>query len=128
MRVAFATGAMSFYAGYDYAHGGISPQECVTPVIDVAPMGVSRAVSITKADWTGLRLKIDVAGGADLRVDLREGMETSGASVLKHVRVLGEHGDVSILVSDDHLGNVVTLVVLDDADRVLAMRTLTIGG
>ena len=69
VRVAFATGAMSFYMGYDYAHGGISPQECITPVIDVAPMGATRTVSITKAEWTGLRLKVEVARGADLRVD-----------------------------------------------------------
>ena len=128
VRVAFATGAMSFYAGYDYAHGGISPQECVVPVIDVAPMGVSRAVSITRAEWTNLRLKVEVAGGADLRADLRLGTETSGASVLKIVRVLGEHGEGSMLVSDEHEGKTVTLVVLDDADRVLAMRTLTVGG
>ena len=33
-----------------------------------------------------------------------------------------------MLVSDDYEGQVVTLVVLDDADRVLAMRTLTVGG
>ena len=39
VHVAYATGAMSFFAGYDYAHGGISPQECVTPVIDVAHQG-----------------------------------------------------------------------------------------
>ncbi len=128
VRVAYATGAMSFYAGYDYAHGGISPQECVVPVIDVAPMGVSRAVSITWAEWTGLRLKIEVAGGADLRADLRLGTETSGASVLSVVRVLGERGDASMLVSDEYEGRAVTLVVLDDADRVLAMRTLTVGG
>ncbi len=27
--IAAATGARSFYAGYEYAHGGISPQECI---------------------------------------------------------------------------------------------------
>jgi hypothetical protein len=128
VRVAFATGAMSFYAGYDYAHGGISPQECITPVIDVAPRGAVRAVSITKAEWSGLRLRIATVGGADLRADLRTGAETSGASLLREVRDLDEHGTTSMLVSDVHEGKTATLVILDDAERVLALWTLTVGG
>ncbi len=127
VHVAFATGAMSFYAGYDYAHGGISPQECITPVIDVAPMGTARMVSVTRAEWVGMRLRVEVLGGADLRADLREGTETSGRSILRDVRVLDDKGATAMLVSDVHEGHTVTLVVLDDADRVLAMRTLTVG-
>ena len=127
IQVAFATGARSFFAGYDYAHGGISPQECVTPVIDVAPMGVLRSVNISKAEWTGLRLRIEAQGGADLRADLRAGPETSGPSILKDIRVLDETGCASMLVSDVHEGKTATLVVLDDEDRVLAFRTLTVG-
>ncbi len=127
VQVAFATGAMSFFAGYDYAHGGISPQECVTPVIDVAPMGILRSVSVAKAEWTGLRLRIEVAGGKDLRADLRAGSETSGPSLFKDIRVLDEAGCASMLVSDVHEGKAATLVILDDEDRVLAMRTLVVG-
>ena len=127
VQVAFATGAMSFFAGYDYAHGGISPQECVTPVIDVAPMGMLRSVNVTKAEWTGLRLRIEATGGADLRADLRAGSETSGPSLHKDIRVLDEAGCASMLVSDVHEGKTATLVVLDDENRVLAMRTLVVG-
>jgi len=127
VQVAFATGAMSFFAGYDYAHGGISPQECVVPVIDVAPMGILRSVAIAKAEWEGLRLRIEATGAADLRADLRAGAETSGPSLLKDIRVLDEAGCCSMLVSDVHEGKTATLVVLDDEDRVLALRTLTVG-
>ena len=31
VSVATATGARSFFAGYEYAHGGVSPQECHPP-------------------------------------------------------------------------------------------------
>lgn len=127
VQVVFATGARSFFAGYDYAHGGISPQECVTPVIDVAPMGSRQSVSIVKAEWTGLRLRIEASGGADLRADLRAGPETSGASLLKDIRVLDEGGCASMLVSDVHEGSTATLVVLDDEGQVLALRTLVVG-
>ena len=34
--LATPTGARAFYAGVEYAHGGVSPQECILPVLDVA--------------------------------------------------------------------------------------------
>ena len=83
VSIATAAGARSFYASYEYAHGGISPQECVLPVLDVAGNGMQKDVSIHRAAWEGLRLRVDVAGGADLHVDLRLGVETSGPTLIK---------------------------------------------
>jgi hypothetical protein len=129
VSIAAATGARSFYAGYEYAHGGISPQECVLPVIDVA--GATRPrdqVSIQATRWEGLRLRVEVAGGADLRVDLRLGMETSGPSLIKGGRVLDEKGRTSFLVGDEHMQYAACLVVMDDDNRIIAHRALTVGG
>ena len=127
VSVATATGARSFYAGYEYAHGGVSPQECILPVLDVSSTGVRQEVSIAQARWEGLRLRVEVGGGADLHVDLRLGSETSGASLIKGGRVLDERGRTSFLVSDEHERKAACLVVLDDDGCVLAHRTLTIG-
>ena len=127
VSVATATGARSFYAGYEYAHGGVSPQECILPVLKVASDGAQRAVTIGQTRWEGLRLRVEVTGGADLRVDLRLGSETSGPSLIKGGRVLDEHGRTSFLVSDEHEREAACLVVLDDDGRVLAHRTLTVG-
>lgn len=126
--VATATGARSFYSGQEYAHGGVSPQECILPILEVSGAAVERSVSIGKAAWEGLRLRIEVKDGADLSVDLRLGTETSGLSVIKGVRVLDDSGKTSFLVSDEHEGKAVTLVVLDDGGAVLAYRALTVGG
>lgn len=128
VSIAAATGARSFYASYEYAHGGISPQECVLPVLEVAGNGMQRDVSIHRAAWEGLRLRVEVSGGADLHVDLRLGAETSGPTLIKGGRVLDENGRTSFLVSDEHEREVVCLVVLDDTNRVLAHRVLTVGG
>ncbi len=125
--VATATGARSFYAGYEYAHGGVSPQECILPVLRVASDGAQRAVTIAQTKWEGLRLRVEVTGGADLSVDLRLGSETSGLSLIKGGRVLDEHGRTSFLVSDEHEREAACLVVLDDDARVLAHRTLMVG-
>ena len=76
--VAAATGARVFLAGEEYAHGGISPQECVLPVIEIEATAAARIVSIERAVWEGLRLRVQVSGGADLKADVRLGEETSG--------------------------------------------------
>ncbi len=126
--VAAATGARSFYASYEYAHGGISPQECVLPVLEVVGNGMQTDVSFHRAEWEGLRLRVEVAGGADLRVDFLLGTETSGATLIKGSRVLDEKGRTSFLVNDEHEREAACLVVLDDAGLVLAQRVLTVGG
>ncbi|MER9746157.1 BREX-1 system phosphatase PglZ type B [Mesorhizobium sp. M0140] len=127
--VAAATGAHSFYVGQEYAHGGVSPQECVLPVLDVAASGPQKAdVAEIRTRWEGLRLRVEASGGADLHVDLRLGGETSGPSLIKGVRVLDEKGKTSFLVGDDQEGQTVCLVVLDEGGKVLAHRLLTVGG
>lgn len=127
LYVAVATGIRSFLGKQEYAHGGISPQECVLPVIKVAALGAARSVSIKKAQWIGLRLRIEVVGGADLRVDLRLGTETSGTSLLDGVRVLDEAGKTSMLVSDEYEGQAACVVVLTDDGTVVARQAVTIG-
>lgn len=126
--IATATGARSFFATYEYAHGGVSPQECVLPVLEIAGNGPAKEATSVNTTWEGLRLRIEVAGGADLHVDLRLGSDTSGPTLIKGGRVLDEKGRTSVLISDDHERKTACLVVLDDDGRVLAHRTITVGG
>jgi hypothetical protein len=54
-------------------HGGISLQECLTPVLVVSG-GSSRApaAAITEISWKGLRCNLEVSGGtAGMTADLR---------------------------------------------------------
>ena len=83
---------------------------------------------MNRAAWEGLRLRVEITGGADLHVDLRLGSETSGPTLIKGGRVLDEKGRTSFLVSDEHERAPVCLVVLDDDGRVLTQRVLTVGG
>jgi hypothetical protein len=128
VRLAMAPGASSFYAAYEYAHGGVSPQECVVPVIDIEPMSGRVAVEIVQTQWTGLRLRVQATGAADLRIDLRAGDDPSGQGLLPAARTLDEEGRGSMVVSDDHEGRTGLLVVLDDDGRVLARKTVIVGG
>ncbi|MFS2174892.1 BREX-1 system phosphatase PglZ type B [Rhizobium pisi] len=127
--VATATGAHSFFAGQEYAHGGVSPQECILPVLDVTASGVQkRDVADVKTRWEGLRLRVEVPGATDLHVDLRLGPETSGPSLIKGGRVLDDKGKTSFLVGDDNEGQTACLVLVDDDGRILAHRVLRVGG
>ena len=127
VHVAVATGARAFLGGQEYAHGGVSPQECVLPIIEVAASVPVQKVEITKASWEGLRLRVVVAGGADLHADLRLGSGTSGNSLAKGGRVLDEEGRTSMLVSDRFEGQEACLVVLDEEGTVVTSMGLRVG-
>jgi hypothetical protein len=104
-------GARAFYNGTEYAHGGVSPQECVLPVIDVTADAVAPALSI-KATWQRLRLRIEVTGGAGMMFDMRLASDVFGPSLLsKGPRPLDDAGLVNVLVSDEHVGKEVFLVI-----------------
>ena len=109
--LATAPGARAFYDGTEYAHGGVSPQECVLPVIDVTAEGEAPALSIS-ATWQRLRLQVEVKGGAGMMFDLRSASDTYGRSLLsKGARALDDAGQVNVLVSDEYVGKDVCLVV-----------------
>lgn len=74
-------GARAFYSGTEYAHGGVSPQECVVPMIDVTADAAAPPLSI-KATWQQLRLRIEVSGGAGMMFDLRAAADVFGPSLL----------------------------------------------
>jgi hypothetical protein len=109
--LATATGARVFFAGVEYAHGGVSPQECILPVLDIAAEPEAVPVVI-KPTWQRLRLKVEVQGGAGLMFDVRLGRDISGESILpKGARQLDDLGQVGVMIPDEHEGKEICLVV-----------------
>jgi hypothetical protein len=73
VQVAYAPGVSSFVAGNDYAHGGISFQECWVPFLTLesgtSAVGQAKA-TIDSVTWRGLRCSVVVSSqSADLRLD-----------------------------------------------------------
>ena len=57
-RVALAPGTACFKAGHEYAHGGLSPQESIVPVLMVAASpAVGQPVTIKTISWAGMRCR-----------------------------------------------------------------------
>jgi hypothetical protein len=129
----FATpnGAACFNTGgtYAYAHGGISLQECLTPVLVVSGgAGGTPAAAITEISWKGLRCNLEVSGAtAGVKADLRRDAP-GGPSVATNAKPIDD-GGARLLVEDDELeGAVVVAVLISPDGRVIAQRRTVVGG
>jgi len=130
IHVAVAPGASSFVANAEYAHGGISLQECVTPVFTVRSGTASvRNVSISEVKWLGLKCRITASGDvAGCSVDLRTFAANPKSSIADKPKHMHGPGDVSLFVADDSLeGGAAQVVILDDTGAIIARRPTTVG-
>lgn len=131
VQIAYAPGISSFIAGAEYAHGGLTLQECLVPVLDVlaaAAPAASVKADIVKIAWTGLRCKIEVGSDvAGLRVDIRTKAALAESSLVAQVKAL-DGGKASLAVADDsNEGTAAFVVVLDAAGSVVQKKSTTIG-
>jgi len=134
VRIAVAPGIRCYEAGKEYEHGGLSPQECVTPILTVfRPKGVAgKTVAIKNASWKRLRCTVEVAGfsptGPDLLVDIRTRAGDSATSLVNRPKPVEEDGQASLLVEDEDMeSEQVLVVVLDPAGAILAQAVTTLG-
>lgn len=130
VQIAFAPGIASFVAGVEYAHGGLSLQECLVPELVLELEGGSPAVnvSITKLAWRGLRCNVEVLPPLPgLKVDIRTKAAAEDSSIAAAVKDLVE-GKASLAVADDsNEGAAAVLVVLDSQGQLLAKMNTTVG-
>ena len=130
-RVAVAPGIACFLTGNEYAHGGLSLQESLVPIMRVtASKAAAKAtVAIREVFWGGLRCRVRVeATQPGLAVDLRTRLNDPGSSVSRK-RALDGKGAASLLVEDDELeGTPAIVVVLDAGGHVITKQLTIIGG
>ena len=131
VQIAFAPDIASFIAGAEYAHGGLTLQECLVPVLDL--VAASAPDPVVKADigtvtWTGLRCKVEVTTEvAGLRVDIRTKAALPESSLAAQMKML-DGGKASLAVADDSTeGTAAFIVVLDSSGTVVQKRATTVG-
>lgn len=132
VQVAYAPGVSSFISGADYAHGGISLQECLVPVLlldSVGAAGGTTTVTIKSVTWKGLRCTVVVEGAAPgQRVDIRTKAALAASSLASSDKPL-EGGKASLAVPDDEqMGAAAVVVVLGADGEVLQKHATTVGG
>lgn len=130
-RIASPPGIGSFIANTEYAHGGVSPQECVVPELLIERGEAALKAHITEVSWRGMRCRVIVeTNAAGLRVELRRNWKQPDP---EHERIaaakdLGSEGQASLAVErDEYEGTAAMVVVMDGTGRVLDSRATTIG-
>ena len=132
-RVAVGPGIACFTAGNEYAHGGLSLQEAVVPVLRVGAGAGGQAkqaqIQIAAVSWIGLRCRVRIKPAAPgLSVDLRAQVGDAASSI-SQPRPVGADGAAGFLVANDDLeGASAAIVVLNAQGEVLAKQSTIIGG
>jgi hypothetical protein len=132
VSIAVPPGCSAFQAGQVYEHGGLSLQECVTPLLiirssgDAAAAGAAVAISVR---WRGLRADVSVSGEpASASVDLRKKAGDPSSSVAQRSISVGSDGSAKLLVEDEELiGTTVFAVVLDVFGTVIGQTIVEVG-
>ncbi|MCC7315419.1 MAG: BREX-1 system phosphatase PglZ type B [Planctomycetes bacterium] len=128
---AFGAGVSCFGKGHEYAHGGLSVQECVIPdlVFSSDAATAEMTANITGVQWLGMRCRVTVEpAGVSAKADVRTKVGDAASSIVTPKAVDAE-GKVGLLVEDESLeGTTVSVVLLDASGHVVAKRATTVGG
>lgn len=129
VRIASPPGIACFTAKNEYAHGGVSPQECIVPELVVERGGATTAATIASITWRGMRCRVSVTtNDPSVRVDLRLNWKQATTSIAASPKEVGPAGEASLAVADDaHEGAAATVVVVDAAGNVLDRKPTTVG-
>jgi len=128
VRIASPPGIGSFRANEIYAHGGISPQECVIPDLQVERGVTAISATITSIEWRRMRCRIRVeTNNAAVRVDLRKNWKEQATSIVAAHKALDANGEVSLVLDDTHEGAAASVVVVDVDGNVIAHQTTSVG-
>lgn len=133
VSIAIPPGSAAFQAGQVYEHGGVSPQECVTPMLVVrgatGPASSSAVVLSIALRWRGLRAVVSASGApAGASADLRRKAGDSSTSLVEATAPLDGDGTAKLLLEDEELiGSTVFLVVLDQAGTVIGQTMVEVG-
>jgi hypothetical protein len=129
LRIASPPGDACFRAGERYAHGGVSPQECVVPEVLVELGFEAVHAVIVSVEWRGMRCRIRVeTNDPKVRADLRTNWKLESTSIAAAAKEVGAGGEVSLAVPDDNNeGAAAAVVLLDSSGRVVATQTTSVG-
>lgn len=128
---ALAGGIACYKKGEEYAHGGLSLQECLTLQLAVTPRATSadKAVRLGDMGWKGLRVSVSLEAPVEgLQADLRLQAGDPASSVVVARKPFSGHGTCSLVVENEDLeGRPAFLVVLGADGALLAQWAVSIG-
>ena len=128
---AYGPGVSCFSNGIEYAHGGMSLQECLIPdlLFSLSDVPATVTAKIKDIQWYGMRCRAVIDSGGDkITADLRTKPNDPTSSVARPKAVSAD-GRTSLLVEDEAFeGTMVSLVIIDLSGSVIGKQATTIGG
>jgi hypothetical protein len=128
--VVMAPGISTFKAGLEYAHGGLTLQETLTPRLTVRRKGGGIGdVSIKSTRWVGLRLNVEVeSSGGNVTIDIRTSPADPASSIIVgSPKSVEGTGKVSLTVENGDLEGNAGVVVALHSGMVVAKQSVIIG-
>lgn len=130
-EAAIAPDITAFVAGLCYAHGGLSVQECLIPMLIIQPSEDTAPVTarIKTVEWQRLRCRVTLETPmAGVTVDIRTKANAPDTSLASAPKATDATGQVSLIIPDDEQAGAAAVVVLLDASgTVLTKQATTIG-
>ena len=126
---ATAPGIACFNKSDEYAHGGLSIQECLIPDLVVERSGESAVTAMIESiTWRSMRCFIEAAvSGENITADLRL-ERPNGDSVTMGGKNLDDEGTTSlVLKGDEHENDQLVLVLVDAEGNILANKPTRVG-
>ena len=129
IRIAVAPGIHCYEAGKEYEHGGLSPQECVIPILTATGKAFHATLSIAEVRWRRLRCSMTIDGApVGARVDIRIKGGDPSTTLTEGGKELGAEGEVSFLIEDAEREDEAALIVVVNSDGTVLTQTSTIIG
>jgi len=125
-----AEGISCFNKGNEYAHGGLSLQECLVLALNITIETQKKIVEFKKIVWKGFRCAISVGGEISrLKVDIRKQPGDQSTSVILSRKLIDDDGKASVLVENEELeGSEAFIVLINEINEIVAQAAIVIGG
>ncbi len=129
--IAYAPGISFFKKNEEYAHGGISIHECLSPALTIEKPGQSTvAAKIADVKWVGLNCKITTTDASNgYLMDIRTKFNDAKTSIVeresKEKKVLDNK--ISLMVKSDFESKPVVIVLMDENERILDKKPTLVG-
>lgn len=129
-QFALADGISCYKRGEEYAHGGLSLQECLVLELIVQKGSATSATEITDIAWKGMRCTVAVDGQfSGLSCDIRSYPGDPDSSVVVSSKPFKDNGTTSLVVENEDLeGREAVLVMFDASGKLHAEVRTIIGG
>ncbi|MCL4251579.1 MAG: BREX-1 system phosphatase PglZ type B [Anaerolineae bacterium] len=130
---ALADGISCFKSGINYAHGGVSFQECLVLNLAVS-IGASQktpgSILVADVEWRELRCVVTIEGETEgLSVDIRKQPANAESSIAFSTKEVKPNGTASLVVEDEELlGWSASVVVLSKDGQLVAQMPTKVGG